>query len=91
MTTLHKTPPLALTIRGLIQHAPEIWRAHMAAAADQVEECARLRTTLLRIRNQCDAAQRAYDDHELRPKFCELRDRIDADLDGGMNDRHFPR
>lgn len=43
MADMHKTPPLALTLRGYIKHAPENWRAHMAAAADQVEENARLR------------------------------------------------
>ncbi len=43
MTNLHTTPPLAQTIRGYITHAPANWRAHMAAAADQVVECARLR------------------------------------------------
>ena len=40
---IHKTPALALTLRGYAQTAPSLWRPHLAAAADAVEECARLR------------------------------------------------
>lgn len=60
MGDIHRAPPLALTLRGYIQHAPERWRAHMAAAADQVEEVARLRADLAAARALLDARPKQW-------------------------------
>lgn len=37
---------LSLTLRGYAATAPELWRPHLAAAADAVEELARTRAAL---------------------------------------------
>jgi len=39
-----KINPLSLTLRDYAQSAPALWRPHLAAAADALEELARLRT-----------------------------------------------
>lgn len=52
MTSPHKVPPLAMTLRGYAQSAPSLMRTDMAAAADAVEECARLRSERDEAREQ---------------------------------------
>lgn len=46
MTSPHATHPLAMTLRGYAGCGPSLWRPHLAAAADAVEEYARLRDRL---------------------------------------------
>jgi len=74
------TPPLVLTLRAYAQSAPSLMRPHLAAAADAVEECARLRADLAAARALLREVQ-AYvlpDDERAR----RLTDRIDAALKG---------
>lgn len=78
MTDMHKTPPLALTLRGYIKHAPENWRAHLAAAADQIEHAATMRRTIEEmVRLSVGARQ---DMERLAKDAAELRDELGAML-----------
>lgn len=73
MADMHKAPPLAQTLRGYITHAPANWRAHMAAAADAVEELSKLRA-------ERDEARELLREVGQIPAYSYLRERIDAAL-----------
>ena len=68
------TSPLAMTLRAYAQSAPSLMRPHLAAAADAVEECARLRHDI--ERHVAIAADLATEAERLRAERDEARDCI---------------
>lgn len=68
------TSPLAMTLRGYAGCGPSLWRPHLAAAADAVEECARLRHDI--ERHVAIAADLATEAERLRAERDAARDCI---------------
>lgn len=73
-----RPPPLAATLRGYAASAPALWRPHLAAAADAVEEVARLRRDHMAHWCADDHTPIRHSDseHEQCP-LCRMRDERD--------------
>lgn len=76
MTDQTNAPALARILRGYAASAPQLWRPHLAAAAEQIEVTGKLRSAIEELLRRNSEAQEQLG--ALAQRAAELRDEVAA-------------